>query len=103
MLERLLEKITIRAVDINQHLLRELGKGNAPETYKETFLQLGELDILPKDLANSIAKSVGLRNILVHDYDDEVMDYGKIYNSIDDCLRDYHQYCKYILKFIKNN
>jgi uncharacterized protein YutE (UPF0331/DUF86 family) len=102
-LERLLEKIIMRAIDVNQHLLRELGKGNAPETYKETFLQLENLSILSKELANSIAKSVGLRNILVHDYDDEIIDYNKIYDAINSCLKDYHQYCERILKFIENN
>jgi len=99
-LERLLEKITMRAVDINQHLLRELGQGDAPNTYRETFLQLGKMGILPEKLAKSIAKSVGLRNILVHDYDDEIVDYSKIYDSVSDCLKDYHQYCQHISQFI---
>jgi len=35
----------------------------------------------------------------VHEYDD--IDYSKIYSSIDECLREYHQYCDFILKFIE--
>jgi len=102
-LERLLEKIIMRAVDINQYLLREIGDGknDSPVTYRETFLRLVDIDILPKKFAEQIAQSVGLRNILAHDYDDETISYEKIYNSIDDCLKDYHRYCEYILKAIE--
>ena len=103
-LERLLEKIIMRAVDINQYLLREIGDGknDSPVTYRETFLRLVDIDILPKKFAEQIAQSVGLRNILAHDYDDETISYEKIYNSIDDCLKDYYKYCEYILKVIKD-
>ena len=43
---------------------------------------------------NRFSQSVGTRNILVHEYDK--VDYQKVYDSVSDCLRDYHQ-CEYIL------
>lgn len=100
--ERLLEKIIIRAIDTNEHLIAELaGKDTiAPKTYKETFLELTNLKVYPKKFAEEISKSVGTRNVLVHEYDEEI-DYSMLYNSISDCLKDYHLYCDYILKFIK--
>lgn len=102
-LERLLEKIIMRAVDINEHLLSELAteKTKAPETYRETFLELAKLGVYPEEFAKRISDSVGTRNVLVHDYDDDETDYKKIYTSIGDCLKEYHQYCGYILEFLK--
>ncbi len=99
-LERILEKIINRAIDINQHLIAELSKEELPpQSYKETFLKLAEFGVCPREFVENIAKSVGTRNVLVHDYNN--VDYSKIYSSIADCLKDYHQYCDYILKFLE--
>lgn len=101
-IERFLERIINRAIDINQHLIVELAtKGiSAPKDYTETFMILINLNVYPKEFGKEISKSVGTRNILVHEYDKT--DQKLIYNSIADCLRDYHKYCNYILKFIEN-
>lgn len=69
-----------------------------PENYKETFVKLSEYEIYSRDFAKKILKSVGKRNILIHEYDK--VDYSSIYDSIKDCLRDYHKYCDYILDFV---
>ena len=98
-LERILEKIIHRAIDINQHLIAELSEEEPPGTYKETFLKLAELKICPLEFAKNISRSVGTRNMLIHEYDE--VDYGKIYSSINDCLKDYYQYCDYMLKFLE--
>ena len=102
-LERYFERIINRAIDINQHLIAELATKdtNPPLDYTDTFLRLADLGVYPKDLAQRISKSVGTRNILVHDY--EAVDYGSIYSSITDCLRDYHEYCEHILRFLKKH
>ncbi len=101
--ERLLERVISRAIDINQHLIAELSTKEtlSPKNYKETFSGLVKFKIYSQKFAEQISKSVGTRNILVHDYDN--VDYGKIYASISDCLKDYHQYCEYILKFLEKN
>lgn len=96
--ERLLEKIINRAIDVNQHLIAELSEKTTPKSYKETFLELSEINVYPRDFAEQISKSAGTRNVLTHDYNN--IDYSKIYNSIFDCLKDYHQYCQYILDFL---
>ncbi len=100
-IERLLERIIMRAIDINQHLISELSDKDIviPKDYKETFSGLAGLKIYPKEFADEISKSVGTRNILVHEYDE--VDYTKVYSSVKDCLRDYHQYCQYILDFLE--
>lgn len=101
--ERILERIVNRAIDINQYLISELTTKSIipPKNYRETFLRVSELGIYNKEFAEETAKSIGTRNILVHEYDN--VNYSLIYSSINDCLKDYHQYCEYILKFIKKH
>lgn len=98
-IERILERIINDALDINQHIISEAKEQEPPNDYKETFLALAELAIYPKDFAERISKSVGLRNAIVHNY--RKLDEEKFYNSINDCLNDYAKYCEYILKFIE--
>jgi len=100
-LERYLERIINRAIDINQHLIAELATKDTspPLDYTETFLRLADLGIYPSDFSKRIAKSVGTRNILIHEYN--TVDYSSVYSSISDRLRDYHEYCSYILTFLE--
>lgn len=97
--ERIIEIVINEAIDINQHLIVELGKGELPFDYKESFLLLVDFKILPKNFAQKIAKSVGLRNILVHQY--RKLDEKIFYYSIKDCLSQYTRYCRYILNYLK--
>jgi len=98
-IERLIEKIITRAIDINQHLIKSLEEKSIPDNYKDTFLILADLKIFSRKFGENISKSVGLRNILIHDYDK--IDYNMLYLSIFDCISDYIKYCDYILKFLK--
>lgn len=100
-LERMLERIINRTIDINQHLIAELAikETPTPKDYTETFLILSKFNIYPETFAKEIAKSIGTRNKLTHEYDK--VDNIAIYESVGDCLRDYHQYCGYILKFLE--
>lgn len=99
--ERILERIIGRAIDINQHIVAESEnkKISAPKDYKETFTALVDSGVYGNDFAEEISKSVGTRNMLAHEYDKT--DYSRVYNSIGDCLKDYNQYCEYILKFLE--
>lgn len=99
-LERILERTISRAIDINNHLIAELATKDTspPKDFRDTFIRVAELGVYPTEFSEQISKSVGTRNVLVHEYDK--VDYSKIYNSISDCLRDYHQYCEYIIQFL---
>jgi len=100
-LERILERIITRAIDINQHIIAELGGKDTspPKDYRETFIILSKLNMYTQDFAEEIAKSIGTRNILVHEYD--AVDQQSVYDSVGDCLKDYSQYCGFILKFLE--
>ena len=99
--ERALERIINRAIDVNNHLIAELAtaKTATPLEYADTFRSLVSLNIYPAAFANDIAKSVGTRNLLVHEYDS--VDTKQVYTSIDDALRDYSAYCSYLLDFLE--
>lgn len=99
--ERMLERIIMRAIDVNEHLISELGVGEGKTTrltYRDTFLLLAALRIYPDDFAEHIARSAGLRNILVHDYNDA--DRKIVHASIKSCLQDYHRYVEFIRSFL---
>jgi uncharacterized protein YutE (UPF0331/DUF86 family) len=97
--ERMLERIVTRAIDINKHLITELGKGSeSVKTYQETFLALAQLMVYPEVFAKQISPSAGLRNILVHEYDEIKID--KVYQSAEQALVEYAKYCNFILEFI---
>lgn len=51
------------------HLLRAHGSPTPPDYYR-SFTLLGQADLIPNELAEALAPSTGLRNRLVHEYDD---------------------------------
>jgi uncharacterized protein YutE (UPF0331/DUF86 family) len=97
--ERVLEKIIMRAIDINQHIISEIGIGDEIiRGYEDTFYALSKLGLYSEDFAKEIAPSAGLRNRLVHEYNDTKDEI--IYKSVKDAIIQYSKYCRQILKFI---
>jgi len=99
--ERMIEIIVNEAIDINQHIIVEDGKGKLPFDFTESFLLLVDLGVYPKEFADKISKSVGLRNILVHEY--RTLDEQIFYQSIKECFQEYTHYCRYILAYIEKS
>ncbi len=101
--ERLLERTVTRAIDVNQHIVSELSTGKERRatrfTYRETFTMLSDFDVYPSEFGERIAESAGLRNLLIHDYND--VDHEIVHGSIRSCLRDYEQYIRYLDAFIE--
>lgn len=95
--ERLMERIIGRLIDANYHLLKEKF-GTLPIDYFDSFMRLAKEGIVPHDLARSVAKCVGLRNILAHEYD--TINPAKVYQAINDALRGVPQYLQAILSQI---
>lgn len=67
--ERLLQEVVDAAADVNAHLLRAAG-APPPSDYYTSFVEVGRRGVLPADLAERLAPSAGLRNRLVHEYDE---------------------------------
>lgn len=102
-LKNFLMEIIGRAIDINEHLIAEAGniKLEAPLKYQETFLRLADLDILPSDFTEEIAKSARLRNAIVHEYN--TLDKYFLDKKMSVIIQQYARYCDYILKFLDKN
>lgn len=54
---------------------------DAPETNAEVFRRLGEAGVLGDDLAARMAQAAGLRNVLTHQYGNEIDD-RDVYNVL---------------------
>lgn len=100
-LEHILMKIIGRGIDINEHLIAEIAKPEvmSPKNYKETFLKLAELKVLPQEFAQEISESAGFRNAIVHEYNK--IDREVIYRTIDEAIKQYADYCQYLLDFLE--
>lgn len=97
--ERYLERLIGRAIDINRHIIAELGNVTLPVSrYRDTFLSLVELGVYPKEFGEKIAPSAGLRNALVHEYNN--IDQKLFKQSIGEAIEEYNEYAKYILAFL---
>ncbi|MBI3804109.1 MAG: DUF86 domain-containing protein [Nitrospirae bacterium] len=96
--ERLLQELIEAAIDINTHLIIQ-GGNDAPEDYYQSFIKLGELEILQKDLAEQLAPSAGLRNRLVHRYDD--LDDARILEAVGLTEALYPRYIQAVEAFLK--
>ena len=101
-LKNMLMEIIGRALDINEHIISELSdpKIEAPKNYKETFLFLKNLKILPEGFADEISKSAGFRNAIVHEYNN--LDKNIVYKTVGEAIYQYAKYCDYILKFLES-
>ena len=99
-IKRLLEKVITRAIDINKHMISELGEGTEKvRGYEDTFHTLAGFGVYDKDFGARIARSAGLRNRLVHEYNDT--DPAIIFASVGDALKQYAYYCEVVLKFVE--
>ncbi len=99
--ERLLERIITRAIDINQHILAEKGVDmRLARTYRETFLRLADIGVYSHAFAITIAPSAGLRNALVHDYNN--IDKKILHKSITNTIIEFNEYGKYVLSFVED-
>ncbi len=91
-------QISIQIVlDIGNHILAAVGE-NQIEEYVDIIDKLGDRRIIPPKFARQIRGMVGLRNILVHEYTQ--IDAKKIYKILQDHLKDFYSYIRYINKYL---
>lgn len=96
-IEKTLINIIQAAIDINNYLLAKVSKAAAADNY-DSFMQLGERNIVPKEFAARIAPAAGLRSRLVHEYDK--IDDGTAHASIQEALRQFPDYIQHIRAFL---
>ncbi len=94
-IERVFLLVVDEAVDINSFLIISSSKME-PADYRSTFLVLGELGMLPKEVSEKMAPTVGLRNRLTHEY--EGTDITRALRDIRKSLDFYRDYIQHIKK-----
>lgn len=65
--ERVLTQLVDIAVAVNGHV-SAARLDMAPASYRDSFLLAARAGVLPADLAERLAPSAGLRNVLTHEY-----------------------------------
>lgn len=97
--ERFLERIITRMIDINYHIIVESDEP-PPKDYYSSFVELSKMKILSYDFANDLAQYAGLRNRLVHEYNE--LDERKVYKAAKKIIKDLPKYLKCIEGFVEN-
>ncbi len=95
--ERYLERVIGRLIDINFHIITELGHP-PPKDYYESFVMLGRLEVLPVEFSKKIATAAGLRNRIVHEYDE--LDERKIHQAIQEALQDIPRFIDHVNRYV---
>lgn len=97
--ERLLQLIVEAATDINNYLLARSGQGTSAN-YFDSFIAAGRQGIITPELAAQIAPSAGLRNRLVHQYED--IDSRQVFVAIELALQQYSLYVRQITIYLES-
>ena len=94
--ERVLTQLVNLASEINAHVAT--ARGRPPQDYRDGFTRMSDEGVLPSALATELQPSVGLRNILTHEYVD--VDKSFLVESIPRALRGYDSYVRTVARFL---
>ncbi len=94
-IERLLERVIGRLIDINYHFLKNQYQ-LLPDDYHESFIRMGQKKVVKMNLAKQLAQAAGMRNILAHEY--EGIDLKLVYQATDDILTQVPAYLNQVMQ-----
>lgn len=81
------------AVDIGAHMVSAQMQA-APATMGETFDQLGRMGVITEELALQLKKSVGFRNVAIHNYN--AVNWAIVFSILQGHLQDFDAFAKAI-------
>ena len=87
-------------VDIGVHIISGLSS-QVPDTMGQTFEVLAYKHVITKELATRLKKSVGFRNIAVHNYD--AINWDIVHSIVQLHLKDFSEFAKAILVWQDKN
>ncbi|GAA2182865.1 hypothetical protein GCM10009785_23930 [Brooklawnia cerclae] len=90
--ERVLTQLVNLAAEINAHVAAATGL--PPEDYRQGFDRMAEEGFLTEELADRLKPSVGLRDVLTHEYVE--IDLTRLASSIPMALEGYDQYVRQV-------
>jgi uncharacterized protein YutE (UPF0331/DUF86 family) len=92
-----LERAVQQCVDIASHIIAS-SENEAPDTMAKTFQVLFDMNILTQHTAEIMKKTVGFRNIAVHNYSD--INWEIVFNICQKQLSDFKAFAKEVYKNI---
>lgn len=95
--ERLVELLVVTSCDILFHLLAE--RNIQATSYRDTFRLAGKHGLIPVELANRLQDAAGMRNILVHIY--EEIDYTILHASVRPALEDFRLFVSHFEAYLR--
>ncbi|MCA1732023.1 MAG: DUF86 domain-containing protein [Acidobacteria bacterium] len=93
--ERILELLVTASADLLQHLLAE--RGIVAGSYKDVFRFAASEGLLDLPLATRLEEAAGMRNVLVHLYDE--IDLRILHASIERALKDFAELVAAMIRF----
>ena len=93
-----LERAIQASVDMAAHLIADTEVMPA-QTMSKSFTVLSKCKIITECLGERMAKSVGFRNISVHEY--QTIDWKIVYSICTKCLDDFTEYIQQVTKYCK--
>lgn len=97
--ERLLCRVVDLAVDVNTHLVAGVS-GRSPGDYTSSFRLAEDLGILPPGLGGELAPSVGMRNVIVHEY--ATVDLGIVAAAVPVAMSLYRRYVTAVAGYVRD-
>lgn len=86
------------SVDIGAHLIASM-EVPPPGTMGQTFDLLAQEGVLSRELANSLKKSVGFRNIAVHNYDS--INWLIVHSIVKNNLGEFSAFAKAVVEWLE--
>jgi uncharacterized protein YutE (UPF0331/DUF86 family) len=84
------------SVDIATHILSTTNQP-IPSTMAEAFVSLERINIISSEIADKMRRSVGYRNVAVHNYDD--IDLSITFDIANNHLDDFKEFIKQTLHY----
>lgn len=97
MVERLIELLVEASSDTNSYLLVQVYQ-TSPESYFDSFILAGKKGIITEELAKKLAQAAGMRNRLVHQYDE--INHELVFLAITQALTLYPSYIEQIENYL---
>lgn len=95
--ERELSQIIELASSVNVHIVAAI-RGLAPKSYHDSFRELARIGVIDHEFAGKLQPSVGMRNVLVHEY--MAIDYHMVATTIPIAIKQYTEYVRQVASWM---
>jgi uncharacterized protein YutE (UPF0331/DUF86 family) len=95
--ERIVSQLVDLAAGINTHVVT-VEVGESPADVRRSFDAVADLGVIDRDLAERLAPSAGLRNVLVHAYVD--LDLARLVAAVPLASEQYTEYVRQVARWV---